>query len=97
MTEQNEKRDAAIKRVEAKRAFRFHLALYGAVNLLLIAIWAITGAGYFWPIWPIIGLGNWNRVPLLGRVSPEADHRRRDPTGDGSRRLMVRGLMRPPS
>jgi|SRR5208337_64289 len=57
MTDQNEKRDAAIKRVEAKRAFRFHLALYGAVNLLLIAIWAITGAGYFWPIWPILGWG----------------------------------------
>jgi hypothetical protein len=21
--------------------------------ILLIAIWALTGAGYFWPIWPI--------------------------------------------
>jgi len=57
MTDQNDKRDAAIKRVEAKRAFRFHLALYGAVNLLLIVVWAITGAGYFWPMWPILGWG----------------------------------------
>jgi Domain of unknown function (DUF1707) len=24
-----------------------------AVATLLIAIWALTGAGYFWPIWPI--------------------------------------------
>jgi hypothetical protein len=24
------------------------------VNLLLIAIWAVTGAGYFWPAWVIV-------------------------------------------
>lgn len=24
---------------------------------LLIAIWALTGAGYFWPVWPILGVG----------------------------------------
>lgn len=24
-----------------------------ALAILLIAIWALTGAGYFWPIWPI--------------------------------------------
>ena len=23
--------------------------------VLLVAIWALTGAGYFWPIWPILG------------------------------------------
>lgn len=28
-----------------------------AVNLVLIAIWAATGAGYFWPIWPLLGWG----------------------------------------
>ena len=57
MADQNDKRDAAIKRVEAKRAFRFHAALYVVVNLLLIVIWALTGARYFWPIWPILGWG----------------------------------------
>jgi Domain of unknown function (DUF1707) len=24
-----------------------------AIAVLLIAIWAVTGAGYFWPMWPI--------------------------------------------
>jgi hypothetical protein len=24
-----------------------------ALAILLIAIWAVTGAGYFWPVWPI--------------------------------------------
>jgi adenylate cyclase len=48
---------AAIERIEAKRAFGRHVTVYVAVNLLLIAIWAITSRGYFWPIWPILGWG----------------------------------------
>lgn len=36
---------------------RDHLRAYIAVNLMLVAIWALTGAGYFWPIWPIVGWG----------------------------------------
>jgi hypothetical protein len=24
-----------------------------AIAILLVAIWAFTGAGYFWPVWPI--------------------------------------------
>jgi hypothetical protein len=27
------------------------------IVLLLIAIWAVTGAGYFWPIWPLLWFG----------------------------------------
>lgn len=30
---------------------------YLAVNAMLVVIWAATGAGYFWPIWPILGWG----------------------------------------
>jgi hypothetical protein len=36
---------------------REHVRSYVAVMLLLVAIWALTGAGYFWPIWPILGWG----------------------------------------
>jgi hypothetical protein len=24
------------------------------ISALLIAIWAMTGAGYFWPMWPML-------------------------------------------
>jgi len=48
---------AAIKRIRAKRGFGLHAAVYVAVNLLLIAVWALTSRGYFWPIWPILGWG----------------------------------------
>lgn len=38
---------------------RRHLPPAAVVALALIAIWALTGAGYFWPIWPVIGLFWW--------------------------------------
>jgi Domain of unknown function (DUF1707) len=28
-----------------------------ATSILLVAIWALSGAGYFWPVWPILGWG----------------------------------------
>jgi signal transduction histidine kinase len=34
-----------------------HAALTAGVVLLLVVIWALTGAGYFWPIWAILPLG----------------------------------------
>jgi hypothetical protein len=30
---------------------------YVGVSVMLIAVWALTGLGYFWPIWPILGWG----------------------------------------
>jgi hypothetical protein len=50
-------RDVAVKRLKAKRDFRNHVAVYIVVNALLVVIWAATGVGYFWPIWPIAGWG----------------------------------------
>ncbi|HEV7847501.1 MAG TPA: DUF1707 domain-containing protein [Thermoleophilaceae bacterium] len=39
------------------RGRRPDLAPYVFVSLLLVAIWALTGMGYFWPVWPIMGWG----------------------------------------
>jgi class 3 adenylate cyclase len=36
---------------------RIHATIYAVVNLMLIAIWAASGGGYFWPIWPLLGWG----------------------------------------
>jgi hypothetical protein len=40
-------------------AAREHSELAGflATSVLLVAIWALTGMGYFWPVWPILGWG----------------------------------------
>jgi len=48
-------REAARRRVQAKRDFVSHVVSYAVVNICLIGIWAFTGAGYFWPAW-VIGL-----------------------------------------
>lgn len=52
-----EQRQQAIRRIQAKHGFRSHLAVYLAVNALLVLIWALVSVGYFWPIWPILGWG----------------------------------------
>jgi hypothetical protein len=41
----------------ARTAFIVHARAYVVVNAFLIAIWAMTGAGYFWPAWVILGWG----------------------------------------
>ncbi len=33
------------------------LVAFVAVNLVLVAVWALSGGGYFWPIWPMLGWG----------------------------------------
>jgi len=50
-------RKEALERITKRRDFGAHLLAYVAVNALLVAIWAITGAGFFWPIFPIMGWG----------------------------------------
>ena len=57
MDNHEEHRAAAIARITDKRDFRNHTLVYCAVNTLLVVIWAVSGAGYFWPIWPIAGWG----------------------------------------
>ena len=47
----------AERRAPLPAGFRIHLNVYLVVNAGLIAIWAASGGGYFWPIWPIIGWG----------------------------------------
>jgi hypothetical protein len=51
------RRQVAIDRINSKRDLRNHAVVYCAVNVLLVVIWAASGAGYFWPIWVIGGWG----------------------------------------
>jgi hypothetical protein len=52
-----ELRQRAVKRLEDKRGLTAHIVAYVSVNLLLVAIWWITDAGFFWPLFPIFGWG----------------------------------------
>jgi Domain of unknown function (DUF1707) len=58
---------------------------YIGVSVMLVGIWALTGMGYFWPIWPILGWGS-SFVMAPGRlVGPWG--RRSSKTGSSRGRL----------
>jgi hypothetical protein len=82
-----DRRQAAISRLEAKRAFGIHLVVYLLVNALLVVIWLTSGRGYFWPIWPIagwgIGLGAHRWMTYSQKPISEEDIRREMERGGG--------------
>lgn len=49
------------KQRQRRRALRASLRIHGAVfvfvQLLLIAVWAMTGAGFAWFVFPLLGWG----------------------------------------
>ena len=56
MSEEEIYREAR-KRVEEKKGFYTHFAIYLLVNIILIIVWAATGAGFPWFIFPLGGWG----------------------------------------
>ena len=57
MDDYQDRREAAVKRVKARRDFKTHVAAYVIVNLFLIGIWALGDEGFFWPILVMLGWG----------------------------------------
>jgi Domain of unknown function (DUF1707)/2TM domain len=53
---------------------RERVGSYVAVMALLVVIWAVTGADYFWPVWPAIG---WGIALLTGKDTPAPFRHRR--------------------
>ena len=41
----------------ARDGFVIHLGVYVAVNVMLLVIWAVTGAGHPWFVYPLLGWG----------------------------------------
>lgn len=54
---EEERRDRAIARLRKKSEFRAHLLAYVLINAFLVTIWALTGAGFIWPVFPMLGWG----------------------------------------
>jgi CubicO group peptidase (beta-lactamase class C family) len=57
MGEQDPRRAAAVKRLQEKREFWTHVITFVVVNGAVVGIWAVSGAGYFWPIWLMLAWG----------------------------------------
>ncbi len=79
MTETNEQiREQAIARVKAKDELRGLVGSWVLVTAIVLSVYYFTTPnGYFWPVWPILGVGlgvvsqAW-RVYRLGTDNKEA-------------------------
>lgn len=56
-TVEEELRKEATTRLKKRRDLGGHLVAYVTVNAMFVGIWYLTGGGYFWPAWVLLGWG----------------------------------------
>lgn len=56
MTDSGELRARAISSLKAKQSFWYTLTVWVVLSIVFLVVWFSTGAGYFWPVWPIAGI-----------------------------------------
>jgi len=82
-TPADDARTRAIERLKKRHELTSHVVVFTMVNGFLIAIWALTGHGFFWPMFPLFGWG-------IGLVMHAWDFYWRAPSEDQIRREMER-------
>ena len=50
-------RAQAVTDLRKRRELAGHLIAFVMVNTFLVIIWYVSGAGFFWPVFPIFGWG----------------------------------------
>ena len=68
--------EEASKKVRDRKRFYGGLATYLIVNAVLIVIWALSGQGYPWFLWPlgiwgVFVLGDYLRIFVFGKGSDQ--------------------------
>ena len=48
--------ERAAERAHARRDALLLTITGPVITLVLLVAWAVAGAGYFWPIWPMLGM-----------------------------------------
>lgn len=87
MADDDARRNAALERLKNKRGFWQNVIAYVVINGFLVIVWAVTGAGYFWPVWVMAGWGvglvlhGWNAffVKPITEADIEREMRNNDP------------------
>ena len=62
----------------AKAALIRTVLWFGMISVVLLVVWAMTGADYFWPIWPILGFliaVGWQAFAVYGPGAVDDDRR----------------------
>jgi hypothetical protein len=80
-------RDVAVSKLKARRGLQAHVLAYVLVNGFLVLLWwTVTGAGFFWPVFPLFGWGiglvfnAWDVLspePSRARIEAEMERLRR--------------------
>ncbi|MGN6327103.1 2TM domain-containing protein [Pseudolysinimonas sp.] len=63
-------REVARKRIKARRDFWYMILVFVIILALCSAVWALTGMGYFWPMWLIFGFGIATLFSALSTFGP---------------------------
>ncbi len=50
-------REREARRILKRRAFYVHLAIFVAVQAMLVGVWAVAGGGFLWFLFPLMGWG----------------------------------------
>ena len=50
-------RQQAIQRLHQRRGFTNYIIGAVVISLFMVLIWALSGRGYFWPVWVVLGRG----------------------------------------
>jgi signal transduction histidine kinase len=45
------------RRTAGSQALAIHIGVSASIWLFLVSIWGVSTRGYFWPVWPFLGLG----------------------------------------
>jgi 2TM domain len=56
-TQDAELREQAVGELRKRRDLVGHVLAYIMVNTFLVVVWYVTGAGFFWPAFPLFGWG----------------------------------------
>jgi signal transduction histidine kinase len=61
-----------------RRGLAVHGAIAGVLGSMMIVIWVLSGTGYFWPIWPLLGFAvvlaaHGVLLSLWDRLSPQRE------------------------
>jgi hypothetical protein len=71
-------RPMSARRAAAKAALLRSILWFGMISVVLLVIWAMTGADYFWPVWPILGFLiaiGWQAFAVYGPQPYDDDQR----------------------
>ena len=87
MSNDNQLRAAAVKRIKDKRNAISTVGIFVIVSILLTAIWALSGGGYFWPAWAMFGMGIAALFILWGTFCPQSRQPSEQEISDEMRRM----------